>query len=309
MGQVPAAGEMVTRDDPVTLTISGGITVVPSLTGCTLQEAEEMLITQNLAIHSTLKYEMTEDAAQHGRVAATAPEAENRVAEDTPVQLTIYRYPEAECTATLRVTLPDGRQSGWEHIRVNHPLRFGPYKIYQQTYGAVAAVTVTNRQTGGSDVFCLPDPSFISLDNHSGLLFMALYPDYTYNTDGEIVLLPAAADGVGHPVYCVQLMESESAELRFFFPGDTAEAGGLSFRFEEPQLYPGLRIKYTPALVNALLIVCFALMIAGLYLLFFLPPVLVKVDDKGYAVGGPKPEGMRLELERLLKSFQREESL
>ena len=43
-------------------------------------------------------------------------------------------------------------------------------------------------------------------------------------------------------------------------------------------------------------------MIAGLCLLFFLPPVLVKVDDEGYAVGGPKPEGMRLELERLLKS-------
>ena len=110
MGQVPAAGEMVTRDDPVTLTISGGSTVVPSLIGHTLQEAEEMLITQNLAIHSTLKYEMTEKAEQHGLVAATAPEAENRVAEDTPVQLTIYRYPEAECTATLRVTLPESDQ-------------------------------------------------------------------------------------------------------------------------------------------------------------------------------------------------------
>lgn len=110
MGQVPAAGEMVTRDDPVTLTISGGSTVVPSLIGHTLQEAEEMLITQNLAIHSTLKYEMTEKAEQHGLVAATAPEAENRVAEDTPVQLTIYRYPEAECTATLSVILPESDQ-------------------------------------------------------------------------------------------------------------------------------------------------------------------------------------------------------
>lgn len=110
MGQVPAAGEMVTRDDPVTLTISGGSTVVPSLIGHTLQEAEEMLITQNLAIHSMLKYEMTEKAEQHGLVAATAPEAENRVAEDTPVQLTIYRYPEAECTATLSVILPESDQ-------------------------------------------------------------------------------------------------------------------------------------------------------------------------------------------------------
>ena len=110
MSQEPAAGDMVTRDDPVTLTISGGSTVVPSLIGHTLQEAEEMLITQNLAIHSTLKYEMTENAQEHGLVAATAPEAGNRVAEDTPVQLTIYRYPEAECTATLSVTLPETDQ-------------------------------------------------------------------------------------------------------------------------------------------------------------------------------------------------------
>lgn len=110
MSQVPAAGDMVTRDDPVTLTISGGSTVIPSLIGHTLQEAEEMLITQNLAIHSTLKYEMTENAKEHGLVAATAPEAENRVAEDTPVQLTIYRYPEAECTATLSVILPESDQ-------------------------------------------------------------------------------------------------------------------------------------------------------------------------------------------------------
>lgn len=110
MSQVPAAGDMVTRDDPVTLTISGGSTVIPSLIGHTLQEAEEMLITQNLAIHSTLKYEMTENAKEHGLVAATAPEAENRVAEDTPVQLTIYRYPEAECTVTLSVTLPESDQ-------------------------------------------------------------------------------------------------------------------------------------------------------------------------------------------------------
>ena len=110
MSQVPAAGDMVTRDDPVTLTISGGSTVIPSLIGHTLQEAEEMLITQNLAVHSTLKYEMTENAKEHGLVAATAPEAENRVAEDTPVQLTIYRYPEAECTATLSVTLPESDQ-------------------------------------------------------------------------------------------------------------------------------------------------------------------------------------------------------
>ncbi len=106
MGQVPAAGTMVTRDDPVTLTISGGSTVVPSLAGCTLQEAEEMLTKQNLALQPSLKYVITENKDEHGTVAVSTPEAENRVAEDTPVQLTLYRYPEAECTASLSVTVP-----------------------------------------------------------------------------------------------------------------------------------------------------------------------------------------------------------
>ena len=42
-------------------------------------------------------------------------------------------------------------------------------------------------------------------------------------------------------------------------------------------------------------------MTVGLYITFFLQPVLVKVDDEGYAVGGPKPEGMRLSLDALLE--------
>ena len=71
--------------------------------------------------------------------------------------------------------------------------------------------------------------------------------------------------------------------------------------------YPGLRIKHTPQLVNALLIACFVLMVAGLTVIFFLPPVLVKVDGDGYAVGGPKPEGTRIELQALLQDYSKEE--
>ena len=110
MSQVPAAGEQVTRDDPVTLTISGGSTVVPSLQGCTLQEAEEMLSKQNLTLMPSLKYVITDNEEEHGLIASSSPEGENRVAEDTPVQLTLYRYPEAECTASLTVTVPESDQ-------------------------------------------------------------------------------------------------------------------------------------------------------------------------------------------------------
>ncbi len=106
MSQVPAAGEQVTRDDPVTLTISGGSTVVPNLTDMTLQGAEELLPRENLTLQSTLKYVVTDDETKHGLIAASFPEADNRVAEDTPVQLTLYRHPDLARTATLKVQLP-----------------------------------------------------------------------------------------------------------------------------------------------------------------------------------------------------------
>ena len=87
------------------------------------------------------------------------------------------------------------------------------------------------------------------------------------------------------------------------------ELGGLSYRFNDPAQYPGLRIKYTPPLVNTLLFASFALMILGLYITFFMQPVLIKVDGVGYAVGGPKPEGTRIELKEFLKGYEREEKL
>ena len=110
ISQIPAAGDQVTRDDPVTLTVSGGSTTVPALAGGTLEEAEEMLIKQNLILQAGLKYQVTENEQEHGLIASSIPEAENRVAEDTPVQLTVYRYPEAGKTASLSVTLPRSDQ-------------------------------------------------------------------------------------------------------------------------------------------------------------------------------------------------------
>ena len=208
-------------------------------------------------------------------------------------------------TSALTITLPDGRSKSGE-ISVNHPMRFGPYKVYQQSYGTAGSVTVTNLDNMGSDTFTMTDLSFLSLDNLNGLWYVALYPDHILGPDGEIVPAATGDNSCPNPVYYVQTVEGEEKTMRLMLPGDELEIGQLRYRFNDPVSYPGLRIKYTPSLVSALLIACFALMIAGLFLLFFLPPVLVKVDDEGYAVGGPKPEGMRLELEALLNENQKE---
>ena len=103
------------------------------------------------------------------------------------------------------------------------------------------------------------------------------------------------------PIYQVQMAENGEYISMLAFPGDDLEVGGMRFHFNDPIDYPGLRIKHTPTVVNALLLAAFTLMTVGLYITFFLQPVLVKVDDEGYAVGGPKPEGMRLSLEALLE--------
>ncbi len=208
-------------------------------------------------------------------------------------------------TSALTITLPDGRSKSGE-ISVNHPMRFGPYKVYQQSYGTAGSVTVTNLDNMGSDTFTMTDLSFLSLDNLNGVWYVALYPDHLLGPDGEIVPAATRDNSYPNPVYYIQTVEGDEKAMRLMLPGDELEIGQLRYRFNDPVSYPGLRIKYTPSLVSALLIACFALMIAGLFLLFFLPPVLVKVDGEGYAVGGPKPEGTRLELEALLNESQKE---
>ena len=211
-------------------------------------------------------------------------------------------------TSELTITLPDGRSKSGE-ISVNHPMSFGPYKVYQQTYGTAGSITVTNLTNGGSDTFTMTELSFLSMDNVSGVWFVALYPDYILNPDGNIMPVDTGDRSYPHPVYYVQTVEGETKAMRLMQPGDVIEIEPLRFTFNDPVSYPGLRIKHTPQLVNALLIACFALMIAGLTVTFFLPPVLVKVDDEGYAVGGPKPEGTRIELQALLQDDSKEDSV
>ncbi|MBR1456361.1 MAG: cytochrome c biogenesis protein ResB [Oscillospiraceae bacterium] len=210
-------------------------------------------------------------------------------------------------SSRIRIRLPDGRNSEWVDIRVNHPLAFGSWKVYQQTYGTAGSVTVTNLADGGSDDFTLTDTALLSLDGASGLWYEAVYPDYLLDPSGNMTLVTSTTGRYEHPVYQVLLASDGNLRPILVFPGEELEAGGLRFRFNEPIEYPGLRIKRTPTVINALLIASFVLMLVGLYIAFFMPPVLIKTDAEGYAVGGLKPEGMRIKLDELLQEYRREE--
>lgn len=205
----------------------------------------------------------------------------------------------------IQVTLPNGRRSEMAELKVNHPFSFGPYKLFQQSFGTAGSLTVTDLETGGSDDFTLTEMCFLSADGQSGLWYETLYPDYIRDPSGNVTLITLTEGSYPNPIYQVQVLSEGVYTPTLAVPGDELEVFGLSFRFNDPVEYPGLRIKHVSSLFNALLVASFALMTLGLYITFFYEPVLVKVDGEGYAVGGPKPERMRMELDEQFEQYQR----
>ena len=212
-------------------------------------------------------------------------------------------------TSELTVTLPDGRDSGLREIKVNHPLSFGPWKVYQQTYGTAGAVTVQNLETGLEDTFTLTDLVFLSLDGVNGLWYEAVYPDLLRDPSGNVTLITNTSGSYPNPVYQVQTASDGVYTPILACPGEELQVGTLKFRFEDPVEYPGLRIKYTPGFINALLCGAFLILIAGFYITFFCQPIQVRLDPDGCAVGGPKPEGTRIRIREWMEVSKEKESV
>lgn len=207
----------------------------------------------------------------------------------------------------VQVTLPDGRQSEVAELKVNHPFSFGPYKLFQQTFGTAGSITVTDIATGGADDFLLTEQSYLSADGVTGILYETLYPDYLRDPSGNVTLITITEGSYPNPIYQFEVIADGSFTPTLAVPGDELELMGLRFSFHSPVEYPGIRIKHVSRLFNALLIAAFTLMIAGLTITFFFEPVLIKTDSKGYAIGGPKPERMRIELGEEFKEYEQTE--
>jgi len=204
----------------------------------------------------------------------------------------------------VQVTLPNGRRSEIADLKVNHPFSFGAYKLFQQTFGTAGSITVTDLESGGSDDFYLTEQSFLSADGRSGLMFDTLYPDYIRDPSGEVTLITITEGSYPNPIYQVEVITDGVNTPALALPGEELEVLGLRFSFNSPVEYPGIRIKHVSRLWNGMLVAAFALMIVGLTITFFLEPALVKLDAEGYAVGGPKPERMRVELGELFGEYE-----
>ena len=204
----------------------------------------------------------------------------------------------------VQITLPDGRRSEIAELKVNHPYSFGAWKLFQQTFGTAGSVTVTNLETGGTDDFLLTEQAYLSADGVTGILYDTLYPDYVRDPSGDVTLITITEGSYPNPIYQVQVISDGVFTPTLALPGDELTVMNLCFTFNAPVEYPGIRVKHVSPLWNALLVAAFTLMIAGLYVTFFYEPVLVKLDFEGYAVSGPKPEHMRVELGEEFREFE-----
>ena len=105
-------------------------------------------------------------------------------------------------------------------------------------------------------------------------------------TDGEGNVTPVARSGWEYPdpVYVVYRVENGTMTLDMVFPGDAVEVSDAIYRFEEPEVYPSLRVKTTPVWIYALLYLSFVLMTAGLYLCFFRSGAALFLGEDGYSL-------------------------
>ena len=206
-------------------------------------------------------------------------------------------------TSEINITLADGRNSGTTEISVNYPASFGSYKVYQQTYGTVGIITVTD-EAGNSDRIVMDESHmFLSKDGVTGIWFNELYPDFVQGESGAYSLITSTTGSYKNPVYTFnEVVYSDESEDELVmtpmlaFPGDEITIGELTFHFDEPVEYPGLRIKYSPAYAYYLLVFAFIVMIAGFAVTFLMTPVCVVITDDGYRVMGNRSEGIRLML-------------
>lgn len=205
-------------------------------------------------------------------------------------------------TSSITVTEADGTVSGPVDIRVNRPHAFRSRKYYQQTYGTCASISVRDDETGAEDLFMPSEEAILSADGKNGVWYTAIYPGYIRDESGKLTIVRNTEGAYENPVYRILLRENGENTPMLVFPGETVKVGNLTYTFNKPVSYPGIRVKTRAPIILALLYISFLFLCGGLVLCFFFVPVAVVFKDKGYAVYGNRTIGLSLELDIFLKT-------
>ena len=219
---------------------------------------------------------------------------ENELPDGTVLRLEDFRIADADgkvdYVSTLEVISPDGRASGEREISVNHPLRFGANKYYQQTYGVAGVMDVHVHATGEVKSLYLTEQSLINAGGADGVWYFGVYPGYITDENGGRQVVGHSGGDLADPAYYVVRLSGGAQEPMIVLPGESVETSDAVYEFLAPRYFPGIRVKTTPVSIYALLYASFALLTAGLYLCFFAPAAAVAVGKDGYAVVSRKGE-------------------
>ena len=196
-----------------------------------------------------------------------------------------------EYTSTVHVQLPDGTEAGGI-IQVNHPLRIGKYKLYQQSYAYSAVLGIRTDVDAAEEALKLDEPAFLSLDGQNGLWYSQMFGNVT-EKDGEILV--SHGTEIINPAYEVSVIENGSEQPGLIYPGTTVEVADVFYSFYPPEAYPGLTAKTQPDWALWLLYLSFATITVGLYLCLFVIPEAAQVKTDGISLAGRKDISMQID--------------
>lgn len=102
--QEPPAGKVVGKDTVVDIRVSGGLVIIPDLSGKRLEECETEL--QNLGLpRGAISTQPVDNAKQDGVVISQVPGKFERVLPDTEVDLTVGQMDRRKYSATVSITV------------------------------------------------------------------------------------------------------------------------------------------------------------------------------------------------------------
>ena len=114
--QHPDANTSCQPGDIIQVTISGGVSYVPRVTGRMLDEARDLIVAAGLTMDPAITYLETTEPTLHGRVTSQTLAADTMVIQGSSISLTVYRVPEMMSRAKITLDLPVAE--GLTNVRV-----------------------------------------------------------------------------------------------------------------------------------------------------------------------------------------------
>ena len=137
ISQSPEEGSVCMSGDAVSVSVSGGMAVVPNVYGRHLADAQELIAASGLSLNQNITFLETDDTTMHGLVAQQSPSGGSEVIASAKVSLTLYRVPSMMARAKVLLSLP--QTESMMHVRVTLVESGVEYTAYEGDFPANAS--------------------------------------------------------------------------------------------------------------------------------------------------------------------------